>query len=365
MELARCDSAQAEFDKPGTVAILVAALSDGELERSLLRLVAVESEATGDVVAHIGEFERRRLFAPKSLPSMFEYCTRTLGYSEGAAYLRIYAGRLSLEYPEIVDRLRDRRLHLTAVRIIGPHLHAANAGDLLARCLSKTARELKFVVAGIAPRVEQAQVIRRLPNAAEVPSPPEPLADPATRLPVETVLAFPREPTSPREHMGPIASPPARIEPTTPTRVRFAFTGSDEFLRKVDRSRELLRHRSPGGALEDIFAAAIDCFLDVHDPARKKLSARRRETKRRARKIPQWVKDAVFARDGGRCAFRSAEGSRCEERGGLQYDHIVPWAKGGASDDPANVRLLCRAHNLWEAERIFGRRFLRRVMRAI
>jgi hypothetical protein len=120
----------------------VARLSDRELERRLLSLVASESEATADIVEHIAEFERPRLFAPRSFPSMFEYCTKLLGYSEGAAYLRIYAGRLAIEYPEIPELLRSRRLHLTAVRTVGPHLKPWNHRQLLSQSLSKTEREL-------------------------------------------------------------------------------------------------------------------------------------------------------------------------------------------------------------------------------
>jgi 5-methylcytosine-specific restriction endonuclease McrA len=73
-----------------------------------------------------------------------------------------------------------------------------------------------------------------------------------------------------------------------------------------------------------------------------------------ARRIPQWVKDIVWARDGGSCSYPRAGGGRCGARGGLEFDHIVPWALGGPSDDPKNIRLLCRGHNQEEARRLFG-----------
>lgn len=150
--------------------------------------------------------------------------------------------------------------------------------------------------------------------------------------------------------------PHARVEPLTAERVRFSFTGSKSFLEKVDRARQILRHKHPAGALEDVFAETVECFLDARDPARKIKPAKPRATNPRRRSIPVWVKDIVFKRDGGRCRYEAQKGGRCEERGGLEYDHIIPWAKGGKSDDPANVRLLCRAHNALEAERAFGRR---------
>jgi hypothetical protein len=148
------DSSREEFYMPGT--LRPASLSNEELERRLAELVSAESESTADVVGYIAEFERRRLFAPKSFPSMFDYCTKVFGYSEGAAYLRIYAGRLSLEYPEILELLRSQRLHLTAIRTVGPHLKPNNHRELLIQSASKSERELKFLIAGFAPKLEPA-----------------------------------------------------------------------------------------------------------------------------------------------------------------------------------------------------------------
>lgn len=373
---------------PGTARLPASRLSDEELERSLSSLASAEAEATADIVEHIAEFERRRLFAPKSFPSMFAYCTRILGYSEGAAYLRIYAGRLSTQYPEILELLRTRRVHLTAIRTVGPHLSPTNSGRLLAGTCAKTERELKFLIAEAAPKPEPREFIRRLP--ATVPAaaePPAPRADSLERPDRISALRSeespPREPPAPNgpspeilvEETSPRESPPPEppravparpivsrspskdvIEPLSLHRVRFGFTGSDELLKKVDRAKGLLRHRHPAGALEDIFEETIEAFLDARDPARKRPSARRRPSKPGARRIASWIKDVVYQRDDGRCAYRSRQGVRCEERSGLEYDHIVPWAKGGPSNEPANIRLLCRAHNAYESERVFGRR---------
>ena len=72
------------------------------------------------------------------------------------------------------------------------------------------------------------------------------------------------------------------------------------------------------------------------------------------RHIPKWVEDLVWRRDGGRCAYLGPQGHRCGETAWLELDHIVPWARGGRSDEPGNIRLLCRAHNQSEAARLFG-----------
>jgi hypothetical protein len=62
----------------------------------------------------------------------------------------------------------------------------------------------------------------------------------------------------------------------------------------------------------------------------------------------------VWERDGGRCAFVSADGHRCDSTRRLEIDHVRPVAMGGETK-PENLRLLCRAHNQYEAERLLGK----------
>jgi hypothetical protein len=77
-----------------------------------------------------------------------------------------------------------------------------------------------------------------------------------------------------------------------------------------------------------------------------------------SRYVPRKVLREVFARDGGQCAFVSPEGRRCSGREFLEVHHHVPFARGGkASVD--NLRLSCRAHNLFLAELDYGRGFMR------
>jgi len=54
---------------------------------------------------------------------------------------------------------------------------------------------------------------------------------------------------------------------------------------------------------------------------------------RNTRTIPQDVKIAVAARDGGRCR-------QCGSAQDLHFDHVIPWSKGGANT-VQNIQLLC------------------------
>ena len=63
-----------------------------------------------------------------------------------------------------------------------------------------------------------------------------------------------------------------------------------------------------------------------------------------AGQIPRDVRQRVWQRYGGRCA-------ECGATDYLEFDHIVPRAKGG-SDSDANVQLLCRRCNLKKSDSI-------------
>lgn len=61
----------------------------------------------------------------------------------------------------------------------------------------------------------------------------------------------------------------------------------------------------------------------------------------------------------------SAAGHRCDARRFLEFDHVEPVARGGRAT-VEGLRLRCRAHNQYEAERLFGAGFMserRRVAR--
>lgn len=62
------------------------------------------------------------------------------------------------------------------------------------------------------------------------------------------------------------------------------------------------------------------------------------QTQAMSRVIPQHVKSEVWARDLGRCV-------QCGSESYLEFDHIIPFSKGGATST-GNLQLLCRMCNL-------------------
>lgn len=358
--------------------IAVGTLPDAELEDRLKRLAAIERKALVLLLAHLGEFDQRRLHADRGHPSLFSYCMRVLGYSEQAAYKRIQAARAARAHPEILRRLAESGLTLTAVVILAPHLRIDNAIELLDAARGRRTREVEAIAARLAPRPDSPDCLRALPAPAESKSPPElelaqqaiapPASDPvrtddlsapadeagACAASVRPLSSNPTWRTEPR-----IDAPRELIEPLSAQRYLFRFTGSSALLAKYERARELSGSVKLGRSMETMFEAGLDALLARRDPerriARRVTRAARRSAPRSAsRRISLDLRDAVWKRDGGRCTFIGPDGKRCSSTSRLEIDHVQPYALGGASDDAANLRVLCRAHNQLLARRTFG-----------
>jgi hypothetical protein len=77
--------------------------------------------------------------------------------------------------------------------------------------------------------------------------------------------------------------------------------------------------------------------------------------------IPRSTRWTVVERDGLGCSWIDEHGVRCSSQAWLEYDHRHPRAKGGSAA-PDNVRLLCRSHNHFAAEREYGRRHVEQAV---
>jgi len=68
------------------------------------------------------------------------------------------------------------------------------------------------------------------------------------------------------------------------------------------------------------------------------------KTDGRSRRIRTEVKDRVWNRDGGKCR-------ECGSNENLEYDHIIPFSKGGANTE-RNIQLLCESCNRKKSDNI-------------
>jgi hypothetical protein len=294
--------------------------------------------------------------------------------SESQAYLRIQAARLGRQFPVIVELLAKGSLHLTAIKLVGPHLTPDNHVQVLARASGQGKREIELLVAELAPKPDVPGRMRKLPEASSgcVTQTVEVQAHASQALFASEVCVA----TQPRVDMPSVAAPVgasratfaleaprarASSTPLRPGRYKVELTAGQSLHDKLEQLQKLLRHQVPDGDLAVIVERAVDVLLDktvrqrfAQTRAPRKPRAIKRSRKANSRYIPRAVIREVYQRDSGQCTFVSQDGKRCCERGFLEFHHHnVPFGRGGAATTD-NVRLACRVHNALFAERDFG-----------
>ena len=343
-------------------------LSDHDLLVEARRLAADERTATATVIACLAELDARRLYLAMGYSSLHDYCAKALHLTDYAGYARIEAARVARRFPLVLDLLRDGSINLTTITLLGRHLTEENHERVIQAAMHKSKREIEVQVAALRPRPDVPAIIRKLPavkpptvsSAPQVPDVPQlplPATETVTPLMVSTAAA------AAPAHVEPPPAPtgrPAVVTPLAPQRFKVQLTIGQETHDKLRRVQDLLRHSVPSGDPAMIFDRALTLLL--RDLERRKLAtvyhARADGTAAPgSRHVPASVKRAVWARDGGQCAFVGTEG-RCTARGFLQLHHVEPFALGGPTTVD-NLQLRCRAHNAYEAEMAFGSFVLR------
>ena len=365
-------------------------VSDRVLIDTLRRLVRADHTLSARLLVHLGEVDARGLYREYAYASMFAYCVNELHMSEGQAYLRIQAARLGRQFPLIVQLLAKGSLHLTAIKLLGPHLTPDNHVQVLERASGKGKREIELLVAELAPKPDVPSRMRKLPEVNRVRvtqtaavAAPTRLADQvslaseaevairlgdASEAPLAVEMPSPAPPVSASRAAFALEAPRARASstPLRPGRYKVELTAEQALHDKLEQLRSLLRHQVPDGDLAIIVERAVDLLLDktvkqrfAQTRAPRKPRVIKRSRKANSRYIPRAVIREVYERDSGQCTFVSSDGKRCCERGFLEFHHHdVPYGRGGKATTD-NLRLACRAHNGLFAERDFGTAHMR------
>jgi hypothetical protein len=345
-------------------------LTDDALMARIAALAATSRESTADLIAHLVELERRNLHLALGFKSLFGYCRRVLHCSEAGAYDRMRAAHAARKFPVVTAMLAEGLLHLTAVRLLWPHLNDENHLALLGGAIHKSAREVRKLLAGWFPSPDVPSSVRKLPEARrEAPTarPAGPGGGPAPAAAAPLPLRAPGVGDSPTaERPRAVPSMPVRttVSPLAPGRYEFRFTGDEETAEMLREARELLSHSIPDGDMAAIMKRGL--ALVLADAKRRRHAATDhprapRTIAHESRAIPAHVERAVWDRDRGQCSFVGIKGWRCEERLFLEYHHLTPWIVGG-EPSVENITLRCKAHNKYEAKVYFEP--IRRAMEA-
>ncbi|HET7224727.1 MAG TPA: hypothetical protein VFK69_03345 [Candidatus Eisenbacteria bacterium] len=301
-------------------------LTDADLTQALHQVVGAERTATAAVLAHIAEFDARRLYAPAGYACMRDYCVGRLHLSEGAAYRRITVARAGRLFPLLFDAMADGRIHLSAVAVLSPHLSERNVAELVELATHRSKAEVEELIAARFPRSESMALVCKV-----APSTPRALFPGRVAVTASSSSLVP----------GRVNEPAPRVAPVAAQRFVIQVTVSQQTHAKLEHLRELLSHALPGGELAEVLDYALSTTITQVEKRKFGATDQPRAPLQSAnpRHIPAHVRRAVHARDGGRCTFVADDGHRCEARRHLEFDHIEPLARGAAAGARARGRM--------------------------
>src|SRR2546421_1994677 len=99
---------------------MIERLSDEALLDATRALLKRACDVEADLLVHLGEIDERKLYLPRAHPSLFAFCVEELGFSEDAAYNRIFVARAARRLPALIEALRSGKVHLGGLRLLAP-----------------------------------------------------------------------------------------------------------------------------------------------------------------------------------------------------------------------------------------------------
>jgi hypothetical protein len=279
-------------------------VSESKLREDTGQLVTEERRIGLEVLHHLKEIDQRKLFAKWGYSSLYQYCQIELKYAGGSAHRRISSMKLLREVPDFESKLKDGTVNATTLsqvhgflvqekRQLGKTYSVEKKTELLKQIEDKSEKQTERLLATLSPQLAKPEMQRAM-NSEE-------------------------------------------------TEIR--FTADKALMEKLGRLKNLMGHQTKTYA--ELFEKLADMALKKHDPMEKK-SFPVPEMESLTRYIPAKVKTAVWQRDQGRCTYPG-----CNSSFGLQYEHVIPFAKGGKSS-LENLKLLCPAHNQFTAIEAYG-----------
>ncbi|OYZ17813.1 MAG: hypothetical protein B7Y39_14670 [Bdellovibrio sp. 28-41-41] len=290
------------------------------LDENLQDLVASEREILTETIIYIREVDCRKMFLSFGYPSLFEYLTKRIGYSNASAQRRIDAARLTQDVPEVIEHLESGEINLSQISVMA-HL-IRQAGKVSQKVDGETKENLVNTIAG--KDLKQTEVI------------------------VSRTLNIPIQEGTKTKHQKDES-------------VRFEITLTKEQWRKFNQARDVLSNSLPNGSDWNnlIEYMCDDVILKKDKAAPRKIRASKVFEAKTAKTdlnfdrdqvhlgreaIPKSIQREVFSRDNC-CQFQSKiTGHKCSSTWNLTLDHIQPvWAGGRNSAE--NLRVFCASHN--------------------
>jgi len=326
-------------------------ITDSDLLENVKSLKNVEDKTLADLVLFLFEVDVRKLYRDIGFSSLYTYCIEGLGYSGASAYRRIQAARTLNDHPEIYELLKNGKLSLCAIAEISKVMTADNKTELLELSQGKPKAEVQKLTLKYQPPVAPLEKEKVIVKKVIVENKDSLFSTVSTsESKIETRFTFAAEVD--QEFMD-LLQGAKEIVGHMPS-VEVIKRSLKEFVSRRRSTPRLAKNSEPKdlepNPEKDIEASSEQAEMTKIVPNEPKAA----KVQPRSRYIPKAVAYRVRERDQHQCTYISPDGRRCSERCGLQVDHIEPFALGGASEF-SNLRLLCRPHNQFAAEKSFGR----------
>ncbi len=315
----------------------VTALTSEELVSSLKTLVARERAVVADIVEHLAEVARRRLYVTSACTSLFVYCHEVLGYSEDAARHYVTVVYVVLEHAAVLAMLKAGTLCVSGVRVIAPALDVPDVEARLVAAAGKTRNELERLVASWKPK----PLVETRTTKVTFDNKQERLELAVQARCEESKLDVPPPPRAPMP------------KPLTAEHYKLQFTIDAETYAELMRLRDLVRHSVPDGDVGKVVAKAIRLarksvekrkFGRTDKPKQLPIETSTERAPDPSRAPSAATRREVSERDHDQCTYVSHDGRRCSATAWLEFDHKHEFAKGGDTKT-TNLRLYCRVHN--------------------
>jgi hypothetical protein len=276
---------------------------------------------------HFQEIQSRKLYISMGYESLYKMLIGFYKYCETSAYQRVRIINLVEELPVIAKELNAGELSITnldkAQSFVKTYekknneaLNSEEKLELIENIKNKTTQEVKEYFARL---------------------------DPETTLPID------------------------QIKYLSEKHIQINWTLEKEILEKINHLKSLISHENINPTNYELLSLALDAAIEkvekkkgVFENPKKANRSERKQTQgssqsisktktrtfanKRSRYISRIVKRFALARANHQCEHLHLDGTRCPSKFQLQFDHVIPFSKGGEAS-LENIQVLCRVHN--------------------
>lgn len=319
------------------------ALNDAELLICTKKLVKREQELIAEVIEHLEEIEKRRLYSDLGYKSLYEYCTIELKYSQDQAYRRIQAMKITRQIPEVKEMISNGELSLTTLNVATSFMNEAKIDDVKKK--AEFLNDCKNLT-----KTEVQDLIFEMKNEMDIPQ-DRPQKD--------------------------------QIVHINKNESRIHVTIQNELLEKIEKIKGLIAHKKRNMKLEELIELMademirklekdkfsvkstnekVDKKIDKKIESKTEMNVEKKVEKNfeknelnsknikntNDRYIRAVTKRELYLKSGGKCEV-------CGSTYALEIDHIKPIGIGGKNSTP-NCRILCRNCNQRKAIKTYGQK---------